>query len=132
MEIKRGYIYKWHEGREDERFVLVVGSDKRASDRAISIVMFGSSDVGNDVVRVSNYQLGDTCYLHCGMVTYVNRLDMSDKPIAKVSDKTMAFVDRQLCIQLGITNEDVMAELRFYKRKCDELIEKYTGVSCDL
>lgn len=130
--VKKGCIYKWHEGMADERFVLAISADARGNERMISVIMFGTSGTGRDVVKVNNSALGDICYLHCGMITYVTRQDMADKPVAKLGDKKMLEVDRQLCIQLGITNEDTLAELRFYKRKCDELIEKYTGMACDL
>ena len=130
--VERGCIYKWHEGKVDERFVLTVSANGRGAEKAITILMFGSSPVGRDVVKINNSILGDCCYVHCGMITYVNREDIAAKMLARLSDKKMAEVDRQLCIQLGITNEDVLAELRFYKRKCDELIEKITGISGDI
>lgn len=130
--VKRGHVYKWHEGQEDERFVLAVIGSHRGAEKAISALMFGTSNVGRDVVMVGNNLLGNAKYLHCGMVTYINRQDMSDLPLFKVSDKTMALVDRQLCIQLGVTNEDTLAELRFYKQKCNELIKQYIGIDFEL
>ena len=130
--VKRGFIYKWHEGLQDERFVLVMSTNDRGNERFISILMLGNSGAGRDTVKVSNQSLGEDCYVHCGMLTYVNRADMTEKPLTQVSDSTMAKIDRQLCIQLGITNEDTLAELRFYQRKCNELLEKCTGVNFDL
>lgn len=131
---KRGYIYKWREGMPDERNVLVIGSNIRGNERLISVLMFGDSPAGKDVVRIENDLLGDNCYLHCGMVTYVNRLEMAENPFGKINSKKAAQIDRQLCIRFGITNEDVLAELRFYKRKFNELIEQVinNGLSIDL
>ena len=130
--VQRGHIYKWHEGMPDERFVLTVGADSRGNERAITVLMFNNSGAGRDVVCIRNNLLKDACYVHCGMVTYVSREDMADKMIARVSEKTMSYIDRQLCIQLSITNESVLAELKFYKQKCNELIEKITGIDCDI
>ena len=132
QSVKRGGIYKWREGMTDERFVLVVSADSRGTERFITVLMFSSSSNGRDVVEISYGPLGDSRYVHCGMLTYVTRDDMSDQALATVKANTMAYVDRQICTQLGIVPEDVMAELRFYKRKCDELIEKYTGARSDI
>jgi hypothetical protein len=122
--VQRGHIYKWHEGFQDERFVLTVGADSRGNERMITVLMFGNSGVGRDVVEIRNNLLKDACYVHCGMVTYVNRQDLSEFPLVKISDKKIAQVNKQLCIQLGITNEETMIELDFYKRKYNELFEK--------
>lgn len=129
---KRGGIYKWREGMTDEKNVLVVSSDSRGNERFVSVLMFGNSSVGKDVVEFNYESLGDYKYVHCGMLTYVLREEMADQPFVTAREKTMAIVDRHLCSQLGIVAEDTLAELRFYKRKCDELIEKYTGVRSDL
>ena len=130
--IQRGHIYKWREGCEDERFVLTVGADNRGNERLITVLMFGASGMGRDVVEIKNNLLKDTHYVHCGMVTYVNRQDLSELPLVKVSDKKMAQVNKQLCLQLDITNEETIIELDFYKRKCNELVEKLTGINIKL
>ena len=130
--IKRGHIYNWHEGLEDERFVLTVGADSRGNENLITVLMFGNSGRGRDVVEIRNNLLKDASYVHCGMVTYVSRQDMSELPLAQVSDKKMAQVNKQLCIQLGITNEETLIELDFYKRKCNELIKKFTGIEIEI
>lgn len=130
--IKRGYIYKWREGKYDERNVLVVSANHRGNEKLISVLMFGSYSEGRDVVEIKNDILGDTRYLHCGMLTYVGRQDLSESPTAQISEKKMAQVEKQLCIQLGITNEETIAELKFYKRQCNELIEKIIGLNIDL
>lgn len=130
--VKRGYIYKWHEGLSDERFVLVVSADNRGNEKLINVLMFGNSWMGRDVIEINNKLLGETRYLHCGTVTYVNRNDMSEHSIAQVSEGKMLKVDKLLSVALGITKDDVLAELNFYKRKCDDLIEKITGTKIEL
>lgn len=130
--VQRGHIYKWHEGMLDERFVLTVGADSRGNERMITVLMFGNSGAGRDVVEIRNNLLKDTCYVHCGMVTYVTRQDLSEHPLVKISDKKMAQVNKQLCIQLGITNDETMIELDFYKRKYNELIERLIGANIKL
>lgn len=130
--VQRGHIYKWHEGMPDERFVLTVGADSRGNERAITVLMFNNSGAGRDVVCIRNNLLKDACYVHCRMVTYVNRQDLSEFPLVKISDKKIAQVNKQLCIQLGITNDETMIELDFYKKKYNELIEKLVGSSIKL
>ena len=78
--VQRGHIYKWREGMPDERFVLTVGADSRGNEKAITVLMFNNSGAGRDVVGIRNNLLKDACYVHCGMVTYVNRQDLSEFP----------------------------------------------------
>ncbi|MCD8083580.1 MAG: hypothetical protein LUE86_08795 [Clostridiales bacterium] len=126
---KRGWVYKWREGAADERRVVVVSPDFRGNEKMISALMFGSAPLGRDVVEVHNKALGDDCYLHVGMMTYVKRTDLSDKPLFQLSERQLAHLNKQLCIQLGLCTEELMAELNFYQKKCNELIQQYGNVN---
>ena len=69
----RGYVYEFLEpdGVCNDKYCLVVSSQKRAYDNIISILILQDSRAGLDVVKC-NFQ-GKTKYVHCGLVTYLKR-----------------------------------------------------------
>lgn len=121
-EARRGYIYEFDDKKSDnKRYVLVVSNDTRATDRMVSVVMFGDSDLGHDVVKIQNKVFG-VKYLHCGMLTYTKREYLIDV-VGKLSPAEMEKVDYTISRELSI-REHIVAERDVYKKMYEELLAK--------
>ena len=124
-EARRGHIYEFCDGKNtNRRYVLVVSSNTRATDKMVSVIMFGDSSLGHDVVKVTNEEIG-VKYLHCGMLTYTKR-EFLVEDIGTISAEELKQVEFILSRELSI-REDVVAELNFYKNAYTDLINKLVG-----
>jgi len=98
----RGYIYEFLEkDGTHKNDVLVVSSEGRSHDKMVNIIMIGDNPSGYDIVPV-NYN-NRKRFVHRELVTYCWRGRLG-RPIAKVSDKTMAAIDEGLLRGLGLDN----------------------------
>lgn len=123
LNAKKGYIYEYDDGKsEEKRYVLVVSSDTRAKDRLVNTIMLGSSNLGHDVVPITYEALGETRYLHCGMITYTKR-EFLVKEIGKISPEDLKKVESTICYELSL-REDVVAQMNFYKNAYEDLLAK--------
>lgn len=121
-EARRGYIYEFDDKKgTSKRYVLVVSNDTRATDRMVSVIMFGDSSLGHDVVKVENEVFG-VKYLHCGMLTYTKR-EFLVTEVSKVSPEELEQVDYTISRELAI-REHIVAERNVYKRLYEELLAK--------
>ena len=123
LNARKGYIYEYDDGKSaDKRYVLVVSSDTRATDRLVNTIMLGSSNLGHDVVPITYEELGETRYLHCGMITYTKR-EFLVKEIGKISPEDLKKVESTICYELSL-REDVVAQMNFYKNAYEDLLAK--------
>ena len=107
-EAKRGYIYEFDDKKNNgKRYVLVVSNDTRATDRMVSVIMFGDAYLGHDVVKIENEAFG-VRYLHCGMLTYTKREFLVEE-LGRVSPEEMEKVDYTISRELSI-REHIVAE----------------------
>ena len=121
-EAKRGYIYRFDDNKNShERYMLVVSSDTRATDKVVSVIMFGDSFLGHDVVKITNEAIG-VKYLHCGMITYTKREFLTEE-VGKISAEELKAVEDILCRELSL-REDVVTELNLYKKLYEDLLNK--------
>lgn len=130
-EAKRGHIYRFDDSKNSyERYVLVVSSNTRATDRIVSVIMFGDSFLGHDVVKITSEEIG-VKYLHCGMLTYTKREFLVEE-IGQISTEELKAVENTLCHELSI-REDVVAELNFYKDAYENLLDRLvsTGLTAE-
>lgn len=123
LEARRGYIYEFDDGKNiNKRYVLVVSNDTRATDKMVSVIMFGDSNLGHDVVAITHEGIGGTKYIHCGMLTYTKR-DFLVREIGSITTEEMEKVETVVCGQLAL-RENVVVELNFYKCLYQELLNK--------
>ena len=117
----RGYIYEFLEsdGTCNDKYCLVVSSQKRAYDNIISILMLGDSRAGLDVVKC-NFQ-GLTKYVHCGLVTYLKR-ERLGKRVCPFPKKAMDTVDLLMANELGLDREKGL----IYKSLYEEVLRTFT------
>lgn len=121
-EARRGYIYEFDDNKSsNKRYVLVVSNDTRATDRMVSVIMFGDSNLGHDVVKVDNEAFG-VKYLHCGMLTYTKR-EFLTMEVDRISPEEMEKVDYVISRELAI-REHIVAERDVYKKLYEELLAK--------
>lgn len=121
-EAKRGYIYEYDDDKFDGvRYVLVISSDTRATDKMVNTLMLGDSNLGHDVVSITNDIFG-TKYVHCGMLTYSRRAFLT-KEVCKISDEEMENIENTLCRELSL-REYLVAEKNFYKKMYKDLLNK--------
>ena len=129
-EAKRGHIYVFDDGKNlIKRYVLVISNDTRATDRMVSIIMFGDSNLGHDVVKVTNDVIG-VKYLHCGMLTYTKREFLIEE-VGVLSSEDLQKVEHVISRELAL-NEHIEAELTFYKNAYRELLDKLVGACGDI
>lgn len=116
----RGYIYEFLEsdGTCNDKYCLVVSSQKRAYDNIISILMLGDSRAGLDVVKC-NFQ-GLTKYVHCGLVTYLKR-ERLGKRVCPFPKKSMDTVDLLMANELGLDREKEL----IYKSLYEEILRTF-------
>ena len=118
IEAKRGSIYTFCDacGNPTGNYVLVISDDSRSRDKYVSILMFGDSDLGPDVI---SYEIRPQIvkYLHCGMVSYTSR-DKLGKCVGQLESDDMQKVDQMILRQLGLV------ERVDYKVLYEELINK--------
>lgn len=116
----RGYIYEFLEsdGTCNDKYCLVVSSQKRAYDNIISILMLGDSRAGLDVVKC-NFQ-GLTKYVHCGLVTYLKR-ERLGKRVGPFPKKSMDTVDLLMANELGLDREKGL----IYKSLYEEVLRTF-------
>ena len=116
----RGYIYEFLEsdGTCNDKYCLVVSSQKRAYDNIISVLMLGDSRAGLDVVKC-NFQ-GLTKYVHCGLVTYLKR-ERLGKRVCPFPKKAMDTVDLLMANELGLDREKGL----IYKSLYEEVLRTF-------
>ena len=125
---KRGFIYEFDDKKNDyKRYVLVVSNNNRASDRMVSVIMFGDSTLGHDVVKVEHEGIGGVKYLHCGMLTYTKREYLVNE-IGAISPEEMYNVEHTICQELSL-RETVVAEMKFYKKSYEDLLAMVVSVA---
>ena len=116
----RGYIYEFLEadGVCNDKYCLVVSSQKRAYDNIISILMLSDSRAGLDVVKC-NFQ-GKTKYVHCGLVTYLKRERLGTR-VCPFPKKAMDTVDLLIANELGLDKEKGL----IYKSLYEEILRTF-------
>lgn len=125
-EARRGHIYRFEDGKNPyERFVVVLSNNTRATDKMVSVIMFGDSPLGHDVVKVESEAFG-VKYLHCGMLTYTKREFLVEE-VGKISSEELSDIEKTVCRELSL-REDVVAELKFYKEAYKDLLDKLVNV----
>jgi hypothetical protein len=122
-EARRGFIYEYNDGKfNDRRYVLVISNNNRKTDRMVNTIMFGTSNLGHDVVSIYNREIGGLKYLHCGMITYTKR-EFLVKEVGSITPEELQMVDAMVCRELSV-REGIVAERDFYKNAYEELIVK--------
>lgn len=121
---KRGYLYLFHDRNAQwtDKYVVVVSSDNRASDKMVSIIVLGDNRAGVDVVPVNIPNVG-TKYAHCGMITYIQRQKLTEE-ICELPEATMDKIDEQLLVQLGLQDKHLVAECNFYEKAYKDLLKQ--------
>jgi len=121
---KRGYLYLFHDktAKWKDKYVIVVSSDIRASDKMCSVIVLGDNRAGIDVVSVEVPDVG-VKYAHCGMVTYLKRSCLTSE-ICEISEKVMEDIDQQMLIQYGLQDKHLITQYNFYKKAYDDLLKQ--------
>lgn len=114
-----GMIYEFLDSdfKNSDRHVLVVQNNARSEDNVASVLLVGDKKGYNcDTIPIKFG--GVTHYVHCGMVTYVQRTRLGKKK-ANVSDETMERIKRNIAVQLGLLDDD-----NDYKAMYEQLLDK--------
>lgn len=121
--LRKGGIYRWRVGKPDERIIAIVSNDSRCKDKFINMLFLSHNCLGHDVVEVGLPQLGDSQWLHCGMLTYSLASEVGEQ-IGMLTPEQINEVNGHISNQLGIVNEDMEFQLKFYKSKYREILDK--------
>ena len=137
-EILRGEIYEYLSAKGEYRSALVVGSNDRANDRVISVLLLSEEQRGSYTVPVV---CGQMMYTHCDMVSYAFE-DRLGNYVRTATDAEMEAVDRMMADALGLTigyserdKSAWKAEIEQWKAEADswkdanaELAEKFDAM----
>jgi mRNA-degrading endonuclease toxin of MazEF toxin-antitoxin module len=133
-EILRGEIYEYMSAKGEYRTALVVGSNDRANDRVISVLLLSEEQRGNYTVPVV---CGQMMYTHCDMVSYAFE-DRLGNYVRTATDAEMEAVDNMIADALGLsvgyTERDRQAwkaEIEQWKRSCAEADERYHNLETE-
>ncbi len=119
----RGHLFEFDDGKNPaKRYVLVVSSDARCTDKLVNVIMLGDSNRGRDIVKITNPNFESDKYVHCGMITYTKR-DYLVREVGSVSSETMREVDKVISREFSIM-EDVSAKANFYENAYKELLDR--------
>lgn len=123
IEAKRGHLFEFDDGKNPvKRYVVVVSSDSRCTDKLVSVIMLGDSNKGRDVVKITNPNFDSDKYVHCGMITYTKR-DYLVKDVGVVSLETMQEIDKVISREFAIM-EDISTRASFYETAYNELLDR--------
>ncbi len=113
-------IYRFVNGEDNKKMVLVVSDDFRCMDRMVNILMLGDAPVGRDVVQIEGKNW--TKYVHCEMVTYCKREQLGEL-IGEISEEQMEEIEEKIAVGLGI-HKTLKAERDFYQDAYNNLLNK--------
>lgn len=126
--VHKGHIYKFDNGHIDGfRYVLVVGSEHRAADKMVSILMLGDTGIGHDVVKLSVPEHKIPFFVHCGMVTYTRREFLLEE-VCEIPEEKMNKIERIMANELDLL-AGVVEKARFYENAYNEVLDKLVEVS---
>ena len=127
--IKRGYIYEFTPKTDVgcKVFALAVSADSRCADNIVSIIIL-SPNPSPECITISNSQFAEqSLYCNCGKVTSTERGRLL-REVAKVSDRKMQKIDRQIAYSLGLNPMMMDAENKVYKELYESLLNRVLGV----
>ena len=114
----RGGIFEFIEKDGSvKNLTLVVSSDRRKTDKRVSTVMLGDSNIGSDVVMVEVD--GKFRFIHCGMISYSMRNRLGKK-IGQLSEEKMREIDRCIIEQYGL--DYIMDKAKMYEKMYTDLV----------
>lgn len=123
IEAKRGHLFEFDDGKNPaKRYVVVVSSDARCTDKLVNVIMLGDSNKGRDVVKITNPNFESDKYVHCGMITYTKR-DYLVNEVGVVPSETMQEIDKVISREFAIM-EDISAKANFYENAYKELLNR--------
>ena len=124
ISAKRGFVYRFTDdhAKWTDKYVLVVSSDSRRTDKLVSILVLGDSSAGEDVVPVKVPNVG-TMYAHCGMITYIGRQLLSEE-ICQVAKATMTQINHMMLKQYGLVDEATLVKYNHYQTQYENLLDK--------
>ena len=127
LMIKRGYIYEFQPEFDGKVYALAVSADSRGASNIVSIIIL-SCNPSPECIAISNSQFEEqTLYCNCGKVTSTERGRLL-REVAKVSDRKMQKIDRQIAYSLGLNPMMMDAENKVYKELYESLLNRVLGV----
>lgn len=128
-EIFRGEIYEYQSAKGEYRTALVVGSNDRANDRVVSVLLLSEDQRGKYSVPVV---CGQMMYTHCDMVSYAFE-DRLGNYVRTATEAEMEAVDNMMADALGLSIDSALNEEAkkwedsFYAMRAsrDEVISEY-------
>lgn len=115
---ERGGVFEFMEKDGSvKNMVLVVSSNSRKTDKRVSTVMLGDSNLGSDVVMVEVD--GHFKFVHCGMISYSMRNRLGNK-ICQLSDDKMKEIDLCILEQYGLNY--ILDQAKMYERMYSDLV----------
>lgn len=140
-----GKIYRFDDGKSSRpRFVVVVSTDRRATDKLVNILFLSETSSRYDSVPIQFVSPENdqyvTMFVNCGLVTYTPRAYLTDE-IGSVADVVMDKISANICRQvsprpqyeeeLALAKQEAEAFKRAYSRLLvEKSVQEVNGNGC--